>query len=81
MSANRTFDFERPYPLARCGSRVIVLQAPVSRIPTVKRIGYRLVRGVVWRKVNLSVINASERALLIDYARYGIGKRRRTHTV
>ena len=69
------------HPFARGGFRIVVIQTPVSRVPTVERVLRRSQRRRRRSKVYLSVLNRIERPCLINYAAYRVRKLRTFHPV
>ena len=59
----------RPYPRTCGGCGIEIVDAAVGWVPAVERVLCGAKRGVVWREIDLSVINCCERATLVDDAR------------
>ncbi|MPN46840.1 hypothetical protein SDC9_194439 [bioreactor metagenome] len=66
----------RPNKRVVCFGRIEIVDAAVAWIPAVHGVARRAQRLIVRREVDLSVGNNRERTILIDNARYCIGKAR-----
>ena len=71
----------RPYPFACRGDGIEIVYSAIARVPAVQRVARRAVGALGDRLVELPVIQAGERAGLVDNSGDGIWERRMLHPV
>ena len=75
MISYRCYNGAGENPFACCGARIVVINCAAAGVKAVYRIPCGTVGTVLDFLIKLPVIKAGKGALLINYARKGVGKR------